>query len=96
MPTKTSYTDSESFDPTGMVVTASYNDNTIKSVINYTYPTTTLTTGTNSITVTYVESGSTFTAIVPILQAVQYVVLMYILCLEHIEIAIILLGSSMW
>ena len=65
-PTKVSYTDAESFNPSGMVVTASYNDGTTKAVTGYTYPTGLLAVGTTSVTITYKESGSTFTATVAI------------------------------
>ena len=36
-PTKTTYTQGESFDPTGMVVRATYTDGTTSTSINYTY-----------------------------------------------------------
>ena len=65
-PTKTSYYIGDKFNTTGMVVTASYNDGTSKAVTGYTYPTTALTTNMTSITISYTESGSTFTASVAI------------------------------
>lgn len=59
-PTKTTYTAGESFDPSGMVVTATYADasnasNTkTEEITNYTYsPEGALTTGNTSITVSY-------------------------------------------
>ena len=64
-PTKTSYGVGDLFDPSGMVVTATYSDGTTKAVTTYTYPTSTLTTGTTSITISYTE-GSTFTTTVNI------------------------------
>lgn len=36
-PTKTTYIEGQSFDPTGMVVTATYSDDTTAEVENYTY-----------------------------------------------------------
>ena len=62
MPTKTSYTSGEVFNPAGMVVTASYNDGSEKPVTGYTYPTSALVTGATSITITYTENGITHTA----------------------------------
>ena len=53
-PTKTTYTEGEVFDPTGMEVTATYSDNSQEIVTDYTYtPTEALTTTTTSITVKY-------------------------------------------
>ena len=53
-PTKTTYTEGEVFDPTGMEVTATYSDNSQEIVTNYTYtPTEALTTTTTLITVKY-------------------------------------------
>ena len=71
-PTKTSYTSAEVFDPTGMVVTASYNDGTTKAVTGYTYPTSTLTAGATSITISYTESGLTYTTTVAITVAAAF------------------------
>lgn len=62
-PTKKSYQKGESFDPSGMVVTASYNNGTSKAVIGYTYsPATFTTTGTATVTISYTENGVTKTA----------------------------------
>ena len=62
-PTKTTYTEGNTFDPTGMVVTASYNNNTTKVITDYSYePNRTLQTSDTAITVKYGE----FTATVPI------------------------------
>lgn len=54
-PTKTTYEYGETFDPTGMVVTASYNNNTSEVVTGYTWsPDGQLTTsGTVAITISY-------------------------------------------
>lgn len=59
-PTKTTYTEGETFDPAGMVVTATYTDHTTAPITGYTYsPTGALTTSTTSITISY--SGKTTT-----------------------------------
>ena len=50
----TSYTEGQSFDPTGMVVTAHFSDGTINDVINYSYsPSGSLSPGDKKITVSY-------------------------------------------
>lgn len=58
LPTKTTYTTDEAFDPTGMVVTATREDGTTKTVENYTYAEDEAQT---TITVTYEEYGTTYT-----------------------------------
>lgn len=59
-PTKTTYTAGETFDPTGMVVTATYNSGTSAAVTNYTYaPNTALETTDTTITVTFGEKTAT-------------------------------------
>ena len=66
-PQKTAYTEGQSFDDTGMVVTADYNDNTEAAVVTYTYsPDGALTTADTQITVSYHEDGITMTAVQPI------------------------------
>ena len=66
-PTKLVYVEGESFDPTGMVVTANYRNGETETVTDYTYaPTGALTTGDTTITITYVEDGVTVTATVTI------------------------------
>ena len=66
-PTKLVYVEGESFDPTGMVVTASYRNGETETITGYTYaPTGALTTGNHTITITYVENGVTVTATVAI------------------------------
>lgn len=62
-PTKTTYTQGESFDPTGMVVRATYTDGTTSTSINYTYSPTILNiVGSQVITVSYTAGGVTQTA----------------------------------
>ena len=61
-PIKTIYQEGETFDRAGMVVTASYSDDTTAPITNYTYsPTTALTTNDTVITVTYTEGDITVT-----------------------------------
>ncbi|MCL1808917.1 MAG: bacterial Ig-like domain-containing protein [Clostridiales bacterium] len=65
-PTKTSYVEGEALDLTGMVVTATYNNGSLKAVNGYTTNpadgATLSTLGTQTITVSYAENGSTKTA----------------------------------
>ncbi len=62
-PTKTTYTEGESFDATGMVVTATYNDDTTAAVTNYTVsPSGALATTDTSVTISYTSGGATKTA----------------------------------
>ena len=62
-PTKTEYTEGESFDSTGMVVTASYSDDTTAEVTGYTIsPDGALTPNDTAITVSYTEGEVTETA----------------------------------
>ena len=57
-PTKTTYEVGEKFDPSGMVVTATYSDGTSKIISNYNcFPVAELTTNNKKITVTYTENG---------------------------------------
>ena len=61
-PTKTTYNEGESFDPTGMVVTATYTDNSTEAITGYTCsPDGALTTSDTEITISYTESGVTKT-----------------------------------
>lgn len=61
-PTKTNYTAGETFDPTGMVVTATYSDGTTKEVTGYTIiPDAALTTNDARITISYTEGSVTQT-----------------------------------
>lgn len=66
-PTKTKYTAGETFDPTGMVVTATYSDGTTdgttKEVTGYTFtPNAALTTNDANIIISYTEGSVTKTA----------------------------------
>ena len=59
-PAKTSYTEGERFDSTGMVVTATYSDNSRKEVSGYVItPNGDLTTSNRSVTINYTEDGVT-------------------------------------
>lgn len=61
-PTKTSYYALESFDDTGMVVTATYSNGTTLAVGGYTVSPPILTIGTSSVTISYTEGGIIRTA----------------------------------
>lgn len=59
-PTKTNYTVGEKFNTAGLVITATYSDNTTKEVTNYTYsPNGELKTENKLITFSYEENGVT-------------------------------------
>jgi hypothetical protein len=59
-PAKTKYTEGEVFDPAGMVVTAVYSDDTVKTVTNYVYePNGGLTLNDGIVTVSYTEDNTT-------------------------------------
>lgn len=61
-PTKTSYFSGNTFDPTGMVVTATYGDGSTGVVTDYTCsPTGALTSDITAITISYTYNGSTKT-----------------------------------
>lgn len=60
-PTKTTYTDGETFDPTGMVVTATYSDGSTSAVNNYDYSSTTMTGGQTTIQISITVNGITKT-----------------------------------
>ena len=61
-PNKIKYDLGDTFDPTGMVVTAYYGDGTSKVITNYTYNIDgELSTENNSITISYTENGVTKT-----------------------------------
>lgn len=63
-PAKTTYTDSETFNPEGMIVTAHYNNGSTKEVEDYTVDTTTkLTVDTTEIQITHADN---YTASVPV------------------------------
>lgn len=65
-PNDLEYVEGQIFNPTGIIIAASYNDETVKAVTSYTYDTTPLTVGTNSVAITYVEDGKSFKAYVPV------------------------------
>ena len=59
-PSKLSYTEGESFDKSGMIVTAYYNNNLSEAVSNYTVSGYSSTIGTKTITVSYNGKTATF------------------------------------
>ncbi len=64
-PTKTTYTAGETFDPTGMVVTATYNDETTAVVDDYTFePTEALATTDTEVTISYENKTATVEIVV--------------------------------
>jgi len=61
-PSKTTYIEGQNFDPSGMVVTAKYNNGTSKVVTGYTVTGgTNLTVGQTTVTISYTENGITKT-----------------------------------
>ncbi len=66
-PTKTSYLAGEIFNPTGMVITATYNSGKTEPSTDYTYsPTTVLSTDDTEITVTYTNKEGITPVVIPI------------------------------
>lgn len=66
-PTKTTYFIGEAFDPTGMVVTATFADDTTADVTeDCIFSPETMAAGTQSVTITYVRAGVTKTATVAV------------------------------
>ena len=62
-PAKTTYTAGETFDPAGMVVTATYSNGATAIATGYTFtPSTGLADGTTEVTIQYTEAGVTKTA----------------------------------
>lgn len=62
--TKTTYTEGESFDKTGMKVTATYSDGSSKEIATYTVTDgENLTSGKTSVTISYTENGVTKTTV---------------------------------
>lgn len=61
--TNTQYIEGQSFDPSGMEVTATYDDGTTGTVNGYTVSPDPLTTGTTSVTVTYDGKSTTVSGI---------------------------------
>lgn len=64
-PNLAEYTHGEYFDPTGMIVTATYYDDTTVDITGYTYPTSFLNSNVQP-KITYTEFGITYEAIIPI------------------------------
>ena len=63
-PTKTTYTAGETFDPAGMVVTATYSNGATLKCTGYNYePSTPLSVSDTEVTIQYTEGGVTKTAI---------------------------------
>ena len=52
-PTKTLYYIGDNFDPTGMVITAVYSDESTREIANYTYAPDTISKDTKAVTITY-------------------------------------------
>lgn len=66
-PTKTAYASGDEFDPTGMIVTAKYDDNSTNVINSYFYsPTGALKESDTEITISYTELGVTKTTTTPI------------------------------
>ncbi|MBQ7974260.1 MAG: S-layer homology domain-containing protein [Clostridia bacterium] len=66
-PSKTSYTAGETFDPTGMVITATYNSGKTEPTTDYTYsPASVLTADNTEMTVTYTGKEGISPVTVPI------------------------------
>lgn len=65
-PTKTEYVKNSTFDPTGMVVTATFTNGSTAEVTEYTVDKTTLALGDTTVTVSYTYEGVTKTADVAI------------------------------
>ena len=65
-PAKTEYTAGQSFDPAGMVVTATYTDKSTGPVTGYTVTPQTLAESDKSVTVSYTEGSVTKTATTPV------------------------------
>lgn len=65
-PTKTVYTDGDSFDPTGLKIKASYTDGTSEIVDGWTVDKTQLAVGDNVVTISYTKGTVTLTTTVAI------------------------------
>lgn len=65
-PNKTTYKSGESFDPTGMVVEASYGYGLTSDVTGYTVTPSVLTDGVTEVTITYTEGRQTKTVTTPV------------------------------
>ena len=74
-PTKTAYREGEDFNPAGMVVTATYTDNTTAPVVLYNVTDgTDMAAGKISVTISYTEGGETRTTTQVITVAKEYTV----------------------
>lgn len=65
LPDKTDYTDTEEFDPSGVVILSIAQDGTEKEITDYTYDKY-VTTGSDIHTIRYIEAGIEYTVEVPI------------------------------
>ena len=65
-PTKTAYYKGESFNKSGMIVTAYFDDGSSSVVTGYTYSPTTMAQNTSSVTVSYTHEGITKTTTVSV------------------------------
>ena len=65
-PNKTTYKSGESFDPTGMIVTAGYGYGITSDVTGYIVTPSVLTDGVTEVTITYTEGRATKTASTPV------------------------------
>lgn len=66
-PNKTTYTEGEKFDSTGMIITAIYSDGTREIITNYScFPVAELKQNNKEVTVSYTYNGKTVTAKYPI------------------------------
>jgi hypothetical protein len=66
MPNKTTYTAGQTFDPTGMIITAECENGNTREINNYTYNKEPITSGLTEMEISYTELGETYTVIVPI------------------------------
>ena len=65
-PTKVNYQSGDTFDPTGMVVTATYDDETTEEITDYTYEPSSLAIGDSIITISY--EGKTTTQAITVIK----------------------------
>ena len=80
-PAKTTYVSGETFNPAGMVVTATYSNGATLKATGYSFsPDTALTDGTTSVTIEYTEGGVTKTAE----QAITVVKIVLSLCMYSV------------
>lgn len=92
-PTVTEYTEGESFDPTGMVVTATYSDNTTKEITDYTYyPNGALTINDDEVEISYTENDVTETTT----QEITVKTALKELVLNYTDITLALQSNETW